>query len=79
MDTEEGTGIICLDTVKEQPRTDSKKKKQKQNKKELLRRKNMLNFKGWSLLPPGVTFITDTEWLLILKVEFAKGIMKMHV
>lgn len=32
MDTEEGTGIICLDTVKEQPRTDSKKKKQ--NKKE---------------------------------------------
>ena len=46
MDTEEGTGIICLDTVKEQPRTDSKKKKKKQNKKEVLRRKNMLKFKG---------------------------------
>lgn len=33
MDTEDGTGIICLDTVKEQPRIDSKKKT-KQNKKE---------------------------------------------
>ena len=78
MDTEEGTGIICLDTVKEQSRTDSKKKT-KTKRSELLRRKNMLNFKGWSLLPPGVTFITDTEWLLFLKVEFAKGIMKKHV
>lgn len=45
MDTEEGTGIICLDTVKEQSRTDSKKKT-KTKRSELLRRKNMLNFKG---------------------------------
>ena len=45
MDTEEGTGIIFLDTVKEQSRTDSKKKTNTK-RSELLRRKNMLNFKG---------------------------------